>query len=91
MRAWLLFDKNDKAVAFYSRFCFDLYLFALIFFSWIQLLYVHHWASVTKKGETGWLPLSGGERRQREKQRHGGEGVFLDVEGWMLIPTTSCH
>lgn len=33
MRAWLLFDKNNKAVAFHSRFCFDLYLFFLLSYS----------------------------------------------------------
>lgn len=40
-------------------------LFALIFFSWIQLLYVHHWASVTKKEKLAGCPF------QRERETEG--------------------
>lgn len=38
-------------------------LLALVFFSWIQLLYVLHWASVTKR--RNWLAFPFRERRRR--------------------------
>lgn len=68
MRAWLLFDKEHRAVALHSRFCFGLYsfFFSSMFLSWIQLLYFLHWASVTKR-RTGWSPHS-------EKGERGGNG-----------------